>query len=146
MNLASIYLKRGKNLLLNFLSFFSRRTKCQHDKITPHSIWNYCPDCGKEISIRWFILRCNSCSAKRESKLYLNTLLPVDKHCSKCGCSDYYVERKEKVEFFDLNFAVMAKEEINDNYKSGRITQIWVESENCWQEFVLPKLIPLLSK
>lgn len=133
-------------MILDFLTFFFRKSKCQHDKITPQTIWNYCPDCGKEISIKWFILRCNSCSSKRSSRLYLNALAPVEKYCSKCGCSEYYIEKKEKLDFFDLNYAVMTKEEIDNLSKSCGITQIWVEHENCWREFIPPKMIPLFSK
>jgi len=78
--------------------------------------------------------------------LYLNTLVPTDKHCAKCGCSDFYIEKKEKLDFFDLNFAVMSKEEVENIAKGRRKTQIWIEQENCWQELILPKLIPLLTK
>lgn len=135
---------RGNILFLKFLLFFSKRPQCLHEKITPHSIWNFCPDCGKEISINWFILRCRSCSSKRSASLYMNTLIPTDKHCSKCGCNNFYVEKKEKVDFFDLHFAVMTKEEVqNTSNKNGK-TQIWIEKENCWKEYVLPKLLPQL--
>ncbi|MDD3013077.1 MAG: hypothetical protein PHC34_05180 [Candidatus Gastranaerophilales bacterium] len=133
-------------MILKFLSFFTKRQKCRHEKITPQSIWNYCPDCGKEISIKWFILRCNSCASKRGSMLYLNTLVPTDKHCSKCGSPEFYIEKKEKLDFFDMNYAVMTKEEIDNISKSGSVTQIWIEGENCWHEFILPKLITLYQK
>ena len=132
-------------MILNYFSFLSKKTKCQHEKITPLSTCKYCPDCGKEISINWFILRCNSCSSKRESMLYFNTLVPAHKHCSKCGCSGFYIEKKEHLDFFDLNFAVMTKEEVK-SIANNRRTQIWIEQDNCWQEFILPKLIPLLLK
>jgi len=78
--------------------------------------------------------------------LYLNSLVPVDKHCSKCGSSDFYIEKKEKLDFFDLNYAVMTKEEINVISKSSKIIQIWIEHEKCWQDFNPTKFIPLLTK
>lgn len=132
------------HLLKNiFSNLISNQQKCLHDKITPRSIAKFCPDCGKEIIIFWYIIRCECCSIKRQGVLSLDSVIPAEKYCSKCGTDDYKVERKEKSEFYDLHFAVLKKEEINPVKHSPSRVQVWVECENIWP--MPPKLIPTLD-
>ena len=77
---------------MNKLKYLMTKNKCSHEKITPNSIGKFCPDCGKEINITWSILRCKHCSTKRASYKRFGMVLPVDRFCSRCGSTHYFVE------------------------------------------------------
>lgn len=150
--------------MLNLL-FLSN--KCAHNKVYPLSEGAFCPDCGQEIMISWQILRCECCSTKRKAHTFENELSPVrlltvavsgftpashmgklvpeEKFCKKCGSSDYYIETKEKIEFFDYEYAVILKEEINAKSKIKKTLQVWIEEENIREIFAKPKLLPLFQ-
>lgn len=125
--------------MLNFLF----NTKCTHNKIYPFSDGTFCPDCGQEIKISWRILRCDDCSTKRKTHFFMGKLVPEEKFCKKCGSSEYYIETREKIEFFDYEYAVILKEEVNTNIKVKKTLQIWIEEENLRQSFSKPKLLPV---
>ncbi|EKE03999.1 MAG: hypothetical protein ACD_20C00121G0003 [uncultured bacterium] len=121
----------------------SQKPKCRHEKITPTSIGKFCPDCGKEVFISWVILRCKGCSSRRQASPQFETIIPIEKFCSKCGERNYSIEKKSKLEFYEINYAVLIKEEFNDELIDNK-TQVWIE-ENSWSNFIQPKLIPLFK-
>ena len=125
------------------LNFLFNNIKCTHNKIYPLSEGSFCPDCGLEIKISWQILRCECCSTKRKTHFFMNKLVPKEKFCKKCGSSDYYIEIKEKIEFFDYEYAVILKEEIKEQSIIKKTLQIWIEEENIREIFVKPKLLPV---
>ena len=111
-------------------SLFKKQKNCRHKKITPFSTGNFCPDCGMEIEIFWLILRCECCQSKRAAHVVFNSIIPEDKHCIKCGASGYYIEKKETLEFFEFEYAVISKKAVNDDFNTKEMLQIWIESEN----------------
>ena len=125
------------------LKLLFNNTKCPHNKIYPLSEDAFCPDCGQEVKISWQILRCKCCSTKRKSHFFLDKIQPEEKFCKKCGNPDYYIEIKEKIEFFDYEYAVLLKEEIKTESKIRKTLQIWIEDENIREFFVKPKLLPV---
>ena len=130
-----------------YLRFFFKRKKCLHEKVTPDKTNRFCPDCGKEILLYWQIVRCGNCHTKRNAISVLDLISPVEKYCSKCGTKEYFIEEKEKINFYDLNYAVLIKEEIKDKMSYRKtITQIWIDKESEMDNFVQPKLIPLISQ
>ena len=53
-------------------------------------------------------------------------IVPQEHYCSNCGGEDFTVEKVEKINFIDINFAALVKAEIKD-VLSCNITK-------CWQE------------
>ncbi len=93
------------------------------------------------------ILRCKCCNSKRKARVIFNTIRPEDKFCSKCGDSECEIERKQTLEFFDVEFAVISKKETGTPVKNREVLQIWIEKEESYNEFInnirlLPLLIP----
>ncbi len=121
------------------LSFLTNKPKCSHDRVYPLASGSFCPDCGYQIKIFWQILRCDCCSSKRKAFFSRSRLIPVEKFCTKCGSSEFYIEKKEKVQFFDYEYAVILKEEVKEkNFKDT--IQIWIEEESRGV-FVKPMLL-----
>lgn len=114
--------------MFNFI--FKNFKKCAHRKLTPFSTGNFCPDCGREVEITWLIPRCECCNARRKAKVNFNALHAEDKFCIKCGNSAYYTEKKETLELFDVDYAIISKKEVNNGHEYKERLQVWVEKEN----------------
>ena len=67
-------------------------------------------------------------------------LVPEDKYCAKCGASECVIERKETLEFFDIEYAVISKKELENSGEHREILQIWIEKEDipCKKAILLP--------
>ncbi|MEI7474180.1 MAG: hypothetical protein WCK67_05315 [bacterium] len=128
------------NLAVLFSFFLLRKQKCKHEKVTPLSNGNYCPDCGIEIKIKWHIVRCGCCNSKRQGVSGYNRIFPTDKFCAKCGDKSFYVENIEKVQFYELSMAVWSKEEVLNKPYFNSKTQVWVE-----EHIIGTSLIPFFS-
>ena len=107
-----------------FLPSFSIR--CTHDKIRPDVEQAYCPDCGKLIKNEWYITRCSCCGVKMRAMVKNGQIVPQEHFCSNCGGEEFTVEKVEKINFIDINFAALLKTEVPDE-PSCCITK-------CWQE------------
>ena len=107
------------NLARIFFPTFS--TKCTHDRIRPDIEQAYCPDCG----------------VKMKAICKNGEIIPQNHYCSNCGSEEFSVEKIEKINFIDINFAVLVKQEIED----GRTCNI----TKCWQEKT-PELLKLPVK
>ena len=112
--------------------------KCRHEHITPDKEIGYCPDCGELIKNEWFITRCSCCGVKLKAILKNGQVVPQYHYCTNCGSTEFSVEEVEKIDFININFAVLVKTIKHEN-ASYRTT-------SCWQErtIELPKL-PLQS-
>lgn len=121
------------------------KPKCLHENVHPDSTGCFCPDCGKEIKIFWHILKCENCSSKRNAILRFNSIIPADNFCAKCGAKAYYVEKQEKLQFYDISYAIISREEIPEELKNINVKQIWIESESVHNEHFAPKLIPRIT-
>ena len=105
-------------------SIFSR---CTHDKVRPDVEQAYCPDCGKLIKNEWYITRCTCCGVKMKAMVKNGQIVPQENFCSNCGGDDFFVEKVEKINFIDINFAVLVKTEVDLNDAIPFTTR-------CWQE------------
>lgn len=110
--------------LLSPLSYSS--TKCSHEKITPDIEQGYCPDCGKLIQNEWYITRCSCCGVKMKAMLKNGEVVPQNHYCTNCGSHSFKVEKIDKINFIDINFAVLVKREIE--------SEIIYPTTCCWQE------------
>lgn len=100
--------------------------KCMHDKISPEVEKAYCPDCGKLIQNEWYIARCASCGVKIKVMVRNGEIIPQNHFCTNCGGHEFNVEKLEKINFIDINFAALVKKEV--------IETEYCKSTTCWQE------------
>ena len=111
------------------MEFFNKKNKCKHDKFSPDKDIGYCPDCGELIENQWFILRCACCGVKVKAMIRNGTIVPVEKHCTNCGMAEFNVEKLEKVNFINVNYAVLMKKTVKSENFS--FTQSWVDVTNA---------------
>jgi hypothetical protein len=69
----------------------------------------------------------------------------MEKYCSKCGSKEYFLEKRDKLEFYELKYALLVKQERENTGISNKKTQVWVD-EQQWANFIPLKLIPSLIK
>lgn len=119
-----------------FISDLFFRKSCSHDKISPELECGYCPDCGKLIQNEWYITRCACCGVKLKAMTKNGNVLPQYHYCSNCGGQEYLVEKLDKINFIDINFAVLVKREVE-------VSSQKVSTSSCWEEktTLKPKLL-----
>jgi hypothetical protein len=100
--------------------------KCVHDKVRPDVEQAYCPDCGKLIKNEWYITRCSCCGVKMRAMVKNGEVVPQEHFCSNCGSEDFTVEKVDKINFIDINFAALVKTEAEEETIPS-VTK-------CWQE------------
>ena len=108
--------------------FLFGKKECSHSKIPLEVECAYCPECGELVENQWFILRCACCGVKVRAMIRNGKIVPVDKHCSNCGGSEFNVERLEKVNFINVNYAVLMKKCVHT--EDVDFTQSWVDVPN----------------
>ena len=108
-----------------FTDLFKR--KCSHEHVLPDVDRAYCPDCGKLIHNQWYIARCSCCGVKLRAMSKNGRIVPQTHYCTNCGGSDFQVEKLEKINFIDINFAVLVKQVVNDTSVCPATTCLWQE-------------------
>ena len=116
-------------------NLFNLNKKCLHEKIPPNIDAAYCPDCGKFIQNEWYITRCNCCGIKLKTMIRNGEVLPQNHYCTNCGSKEFKTEKLEKINFIDINFAVLSKKVVEE--------EVLADSIQCWQERKIeqPKLL-----
>lgn len=118
--------------------FFNKGYECAHSSFSPDKEFGYCPDCGEFIENEWFITRCACCGVKQKAIIKSGEIRPARKYCHNCGTVNYVVEKLPKINFIDIQFAVLIKSVIkNSNYD---FTQSWVDTRKTNDK---PRLLPL---
>lgn len=117
------------------LDLFKFNKKCQHNLIRPDMESGYCPDCGELIQNEWYITRCSCCGVKLKSISRNEKIIPQNNYCYNCGSSEFRVEKVEKINFIDINFAVLVKKIVSQTKRCS--------TTQCWEEktYVQPKLL-----
>lgn len=115
-------------------NLFKIQKSCQHDNITPDMELGYCPDCGKLIKNEWYITRCACCGVKTRACIKNGEIVPQNHYCTNCGSKEFTVEKLDKINFIDINFAVLKKTVVEESESQSTI-QFWQERTNS-----LPKL------
>lgn len=103
------------------------KKQCRHDKILPTMEQGYCPDCGKFIRNEWYITRCSCCGVKMKAIVQNGKVIPQEHFCANCGSKNFTVEKVDKINFIDINFAVLIKKELTE-VKKQFATQLWQEN------------------
>lgn len=106
--------------------FLKKNSVCQHDKVTPEVDFAYCPDCGELIENQWFVMRCACCGVKVKALIKNGNIIAQNKFCRNCGSQLYTIDRIDKINFIDVNYAVLIKKVVT--YERPDITQSWVDS------------------
>ena len=113
------------------IKLLKKHNKCTHKNALLHSEQGYCPDCGQYLVKSYYLLRCSCCGVKREAKVVFGEILPKDNFCTNCGCEDYYIEKIDKINFIDANYAIYLKEPVfNENKNLNYSTFVWSENAN----------------
>jgi len=120
------------------IDFFRRQNCCTHDHIAIDVPYAYCPDCGELIENEWFITRCACCGIKQKAIIKNGEIIPEANFCKNCGGNEYIVEKLEKINFIDINYAVLVKTVVHDEPLMEDVTQCWEE-----QNKNIPKLLQL---
>ena len=105
------------------------KKKCRHNRVPPNAERGYCPDCGEYVENHWYLVRCKHCRIKRQAHLVGENVVPDSRFCPNCGGFLYEVEKLEKINFIDINFAVL-KKEVVETVKHFASATTWVE-ETC---------------
>lgn len=112
-------------------NLFRFKKNCSHDKITPDMECGYCPDCGKFIQNEWYITRCDCCGVKMRACAKNGEIYPQNHYCTNCGSKEYRVEKLDKINFIDINFAVLQKREVLQTEGTSCTTQCWEEKTSA---------------
>jgi len=108
-----------------FRTLFEKE-ECYHEKITPDIDSAYCPDCGKYIENQWFLSRCACCGIKQKTIILKEKISTTTKFCRNCGNNSFIVEKINKINFIDINYAIVIKTIFNN--KKASFTQSWVDA------------------
>jgi len=109
------------------MDLFRKKRACQHVRVTPDAEFAYCPDCGELIENQWYLSRCACCGVKMKSVIRNNEIVPEERFCRNCGTSGHLIERLDKINFININFAVLVKALVPFGVRN--YTQSWVEPE-----------------
>ena len=107
----------------NILGF---NKKCTHDNIPIVQDYYYCPDCGELIENQWYLVRCATCGLREPATIRNGEVVPLNKFCHNCGDKSYIVERIDKIDCININYAVLVKTVVENGV--GEYTQSWVDS------------------
>ncbi len=108
------------------LELFKRTKKCEHLRVTPDLEGGYCPDCGEYVVNEWYITRCACCGVKHKAVMCNGEITADVNFCPNCGTSEFIVEKLDKINFIDINFAVVVKKVVN-KFNKNAFTQTWVD-------------------
>lgn len=110
--------------------FFQK--KCSHDNVPIDTTYSYCPDCGQLIENQWYLVRCACCGIKLLATSKKGIIIPASKFCTNCGSSDYTIERLEKIDCVNINYAILKKEVVDPHIEE--FTQCWTNTAQIFNE------------
>ena len=117
------------------MDFFKRHHTCTHDNVSPSVQFSYCPDCGELIENEWFITRCACCGIKQKAIIKNGEIIPEANFCHNCGGNEYIVEKLPKINFIDINYAVLVISVVLED-RMEEVTQCWVEKPAYTQKLL----------
>ncbi len=116
--------------------------KCHHKNAILHSNEGFCPDCGKYLKKTYYIIRCAHCDIKRGAKKQFENIVPTEKFCTNCGHNEYIIEKYDKLNIVDINYAIEVKEVIEENIPINEL-EIWIDNNQKKEE---KKTVPLIGQ
>ncbi len=120
--------------------FLKKIFECSHKNALLVGNEGFCPTCGKYLKKTYFLVRCSNCGIKRVSKNKFGEIVPFEKYCTSCGCSEFVVEKYEKLHFADINYAIEIKQEVENSIINE--VEIWIdENKNANSNKKSPRLL-----
>jgi len=118
-----------KKILINIEN--SLGIKCAHESVKNDSC-NFCPDCGKKVTVKWVSIKCKQCGHLRTA---LNKGLNSTKKdfCCYCGSDkwayQYYFDSNipDKLREISVKQVVTVKENPFRDNAINFDTRVWVE-------------------
>lgn len=101
-------------------------TKCNHEHVGMDKDFGYCPDCGALIENQWIIVKCSCCGMKHKAIIKHGKVVPVNNFCHNCGSEEYKLEKLNKIDFVNANYAVLVRKEVKEKARKS-VTQCWVD-------------------
>ena len=105
---------------------FNFNKKCTHDKVPLDQDVYYCPDCGELVENQWYLVRCACCGVKEVATVRNGEVVPLENYCHNCGGKGYKIERLEKLDCVNINYAIVLREVVKNEITE--YTQSWVEA------------------
>jgi len=134
-----------KNLLLYLVDIVFNCKKCRHTRALLNTNEGYCEDCGVYLKKYYYVLRCSCCSHKREAARAAfgkkEEIVPVSKFCPVCGGKDFIIEKYEKLNLVDINYAIEIKEAFHEDCDHTSHTTVWVEMPDITEDTNRPPLL-----
>ena len=109
---------------MNIIRFFKHKKECHHNKVSPLDDFAYCPDCGKLIENKWFLVRCECCGIKLKAVIKDGIITAEGSFCHNCGGKHFVAEQIPKINCIDINYAVLVKSVIEPTIEE--YTQSWI--------------------
>lgn len=122
------------------LELFRKNRVCTHDRVKPDAELSYCPDCGELIQNQWFLTRCACCGVKLKSTIKNGEIVPENHFCRNCGAREFVVERVKKINFIDIDYAVLVKTVIKPSVDEKIQSWVDLKTYNDTQE-LLPQFL-----
>ena len=118
------------------LDLFRKNMECSHSHVKADVDFAYCPDCGALIANQWYLVRCACCGVKLRGMIKNGEVVPEKHFCHNCGTREFVVERIDKINFIDINYAVLVKAVVPNH--EFNYTQSWVDAKTSYSK---PKLL-----
>ncbi len=122
------------------LELFRKNRVCTHDRVKPDAELSYCPDCGELIQNQWFLTRCACCGVKLKATIKSGEIIPENHFCRNCGAREFVVERLKKINFIDIDYAVLVKTVIKPSVDEKIQSWVDLKTYNDTQE-LLPQFL-----
>ena len=110
---------------MNWMELLKVNKKCTHDKLPIEDDIGYCPDCGELVENHWYLTRCVCCGVKLRTTIRNGEVVPEENFCHNCGCREYIVEKLEKIDCININYAMVLREVVKNEV--SEYTQSWQE-------------------
>ena len=104
---------------------FGFNKKCTHSHVPIEEDYYYCPDCGELVENKWYLTRCSCCGLKLPATAKDGEVMPLEKFCHNCGGKGYTLERIDKIDCININYAVLVREIVN--LEIPEYTQSWAD-------------------
>lgn len=122
---------------MQWSEFFGLTKKCKHQHVPIEQDVCYCPDCGELVENQWYLVRCACCGVKLVATVRNDEVVPLDNFCHNCGGKGYTVERLDKIDCININYAILIKEVVKNEIPE--YTQSWLDFNQTYNG--KPKLL-----
>lgn len=77
------------------------------------------------VENQWYLVRCACCGMKEVATVRNGEVVPLENFCHNCGSKGYVVERLEKLDCININYAILVREIVKNEI--NEYTQSWLD-------------------